>query len=843
MRAALRYLLLLFIVFNTVLVYAQKEANVWYFGNFLGLDFNSGTAVALNNGQLTTTEGVATISDKNGNLLFYTEGTKVWNRLHQVMPNGTNLFGSYTSSQSAVIVPMIGDTTRYYVFTVDAESGPRGLTYSIVNMTLDNGNGDIEQKNLPLVSNVVEKVTAVRHCNNRDIWVLAHGSVSNIYYAFLVNPSGISAPVISNTGSVLWGVLPPGLADSTSLGYMKASPDGKKIAAAHWTVNVDISDFDNATGIVSNSYGLQVPGDPHYLNYGVEFSPDSRLVYMTAFFTDPVSQVKRNALFQYDVSLATPAAVRASKQIISQNSDPIQTYSALQVAPDGKMYMSKNTYKHVAAVTSPNVYGPGCGFVSNAVQFTLANQNCSFGLPTFIQSYFYPPDSFTYNIPCPGNDVSFNYAPRGGVTSVLWDFGDPTSGINNTSTQYNPTHQYAIPGNYTVKMIKFTVCGNDTIKRTITTDVLNINLGADTLVCGGTNVLLNPAGVGSLNTYLWQNGSSNPTFLATTAGLYWVEVRNNVGCSFRDSITVDFKPSPTFELGTDTFICQGNTASLNASAAAADNYLWSNGATTSTIQPSQAGLYWCQANKGGCIFRDSITITVRPSPVVNLGNDTTVCEGITLTYDAGYLNSTYLWQDGSTNSVFTVTTPGAYHVQVNYNGCKRSDTIRVDHDLKPVFTLGPDQLICAGNPVLLHPALNPTWQISWQDGSTSPTFTVSQAGIYSLTAINQCGSSSDEVLFTRGTCKVAVPNAFSPNNDRTNDVFRVLGIETVKDFNLKIFNRWGQIVFESSDKNKGWDGRIKGIESPVGTYVYVLRFNDIFDPTPQFVKGTIVLIR
>src|SRR6185369_16770394 len=139
--------------------HAQAQANIWYFGHYLGLGFNSGTAVPLNDGLTNTIEGVATISNSNGNLLFYTDGITVWNRLHQVMPNGTGLFGDPSSTQSAVIVPKIGDTTRYFVFTVDQIGGPHGLRYSVVNMTLDNGKGDIETKNVPLVTNVTEKVT------------------------------------------------------------------------------------------------------------------------------------------------------------------------------------------------------------------------------------------------------------------------------------------------------------------------------------------------------------------------------------------------------------------------------------------------------------------------------------------------------------------------------------------------------------------------------------------------------------------------------------------------------------------------------------------------------------
>jgi gliding motility-associated-like protein len=1126
MRLILKYITRVLLLLLPVTGFSQqREANVWYFGRFLGLDFNSGTAVPLNDGQLNTTEGVATISDTNGSLLFYTDGIRVWNRLHQVMPNGTGLFGDPSSTQSAIIVPKIGDPTRYFIFTVDQLSGPRGLNYSVVNMTLGGGNGDVEIKNSPLQSNVVEKITAVRHCNNRDIWVLAHGSVSDIYYAYLVSPTGINTtPVISHTGSVLPGVVAPSTLDSSALGYMKASPNGKKIAAAHWTVNADISDFDNATGVVSNSYSLFQPGDPHYLIYGIEFSPDSRLVYTTVFYTDPVNAQKRNALFQYDATLGTPAAVRASKQLISQSSDPIQVYAALQIAPDGKMYMAKNVYAHIASISNPNTYGSGCNFTSNAIAYSFPNQQSSFGLPTFVQSYFYPPDSFTYVVNCPGLSVNFNYTQQAGTSSVKWDFGDPASGANNTSSAVSPVHVFSAPGVYNVELVKFTSCGPDTLRKQVSTSNININLGPDTLVCGTGIIVLNSSATGSTNTFLWQDGSTNPTYTATTNGLYWVEARNSMGCISRDSINVSFKPMPVFNLGRDTSfcendtltlnatvtaatsylwnngagtptikawqagtywcavnkdgcifrdsltinslitrpvvnlgadqaicgngpvildatnpnctyhwqdgtasptysvtasglywvevinsggctkrdsvniafnsrpvfnlgadaalcqgdtltlnatvsgavsylwnngastptikawqaglywcevnngcvfrdsltitavnpkpivnlgndmaicgngpvlldatnpgctyrwqdgssnagfsatttglywvevknssgcikrdsinitfnskpvfslgtdgpICQGDTISLNATVTGATSYLWNNGATTSTIRAWQAGLYWCEVSNG-CVFRDSLTITaVKPEPVVNLGPDVTVCEGIPVLLDASFPGATFNWQDGSSNPDFNVLIPGLYYVLVDLNGCRRSDSVLVSHNLKPRFTLGNDQYICAGNPVILKPVLNPAWQLSWQDGSGSPSYTITQPGTYSLTATNNCGSTLDEIKVDKGVCSVYVPTGFTPNNDGLNDFFKVMGTENVARFVLKIYNRWGELVFQTNDKNSSWDGKWKGATQPASVFIYTLQYTDVNDPVTRFLKGTFTLIR
>src|SRR5688572_18899587 len=740
MSSLMRYGIIVILFSPVNLLQAQEEANIWYFGNFLGLDFNSGTAVPLNDGQLSTIEGVATISDSNGNLLFYTDGIKIWNKIHQVMPNGTGLQGNASSSQSAIIVPVIGDVTRYYVFTVDQLNGPNGLRYSIVNMTLDGGKGDVELKNVPLQTNVVEKITAVRHCNNRDIWVIVHGAVSDIYYSFLVSPPGINTtPVISHTGSVLWGIVPPGSQDSTTLGYLKASPDGKKIAAAHWTVNADISDFNNATGVVSNSYGLFVPSDPRYLVYGIEFSPDSKLVYSTVFYTDPANAQKKNALFQYDVSLATPAAVRASKQVISQNSDPIQTYAALQLGPDGKMYMAKNTYRHIAAVNSPNVYGPGCGFTSNSVAWTLPIQSSTFGLPTFIQSYFYPTDSFTYIVNCPGLNVSFNYTIPASTSSVLWNFGDPASGANNTSTLSNPVHIYTAPGVYNVELIKFTNCGPDTLRRQVSTSGININLGPDSLVCGGTSIVLNSSAIGSTNTFLWQDGSTNPTFTAITNGLYWVQATNSMGCTARDSINVTFKSIPAYNLGNDTSICASDSLLLNATVTGATSYLWSNGATTPTINVWQQGLYWCTVNKEGCTFRDSLTLTSIAIPVVNLGSDISVCGNNPILLDATYPNCTYLWQNGSTSPTFIANTSGLYWVEVkNSSGCEKRDSITIAFNSLPVFNLGADTAICSSDTVTLNATVPTAVSYLWSTGATSATIKVFQAGTYWCEVNNGC---------------------------------------------------------------------------------------------------------
>jgi gliding motility-associated-like protein len=152
-------------------------------------------------------------------------------------------------------------------------------------------------------------------------------------------------------------------------------------------------------------------------------------------------------------------------------------------------------------------------------------------------------------------------------------------------------------------------------------------------------------------------------------------------------------------------------------------------------------------------------------------------------------------------------------------------------------------MICPGNSFILNPTLNPAWQIKWQDGTSNPTYTVKQPGTYSLSATNNCGTTQDDIIVSKGICKVYVPSAFTPNNDGLNDLFRVTGTEVISEFELMIFNRWGELIFKTTDKTKGWDGKLKGASLSTGTFVYLLKYKDNTSGKSESLKGTVVLIR
>ena len=160
------YILLLTLLF-TVPLFAQRETANWYFGSNVGLDFNNGNPVLQTDGQLTTTEGYSTVSDNNGSLLFYTNGVNIWNKNHNIMQNGSDLLGSDSGSQSAIVIPNVSNSNIYYVFTADVYqaytngNNGNGINYLVVDMSLNAGLGTVKSKNVNLLPQGSEKLSAV----------------------------------------------------------------------------------------------------------------------------------------------------------------------------------------------------------------------------------------------------------------------------------------------------------------------------------------------------------------------------------------------------------------------------------------------------------------------------------------------------------------------------------------------------------------------------------------------------------------------------------------------------------------------------------------------------------
>lgn len=420
-------LLLLLLLFSEQIC-AQQEADNWYFGSYAGLNFNTGAPVALTDGALNTDEGCATISDSNGELLFYTSGEKVWDKNHNIMPNGTGLMGDLTSSQSAIIVPFPNDTNKYYLFTVRFVN--YGVYYSVVDMSLNSGLGDIvpSQKNINLLTKCTEKIAAVLHADEESYWVLTYApydystSYSNdTFYAYRITETGIEQPIKSVTPQ----------SSMEPKGYLKISPQGDKIAICHqYLLQAYVYDFDNSTGVVTNELILPVGGVP----YSAEFSPSGKKLYVA---TGTYSYSSISNLYQFDMESANIA-----NSIIT-----IEEYfalrSSLQLAIDGKIYRTQDNTGYLGVINEPEEDGTACNFVRNAVY--LNGAICREGLPPFIQSYFLT--RIKTSNTCFGDATQFEFTSNQTIDAALWDFGDGTS-----STLENPTHVYASEGDYNVTL-------------------------------------------------------------------------------------------------------------------------------------------------------------------------------------------------------------------------------------------------------------------------------------------------------------------------------------------------------------------------------------------------------
>lgn len=369
----MKKLILILFLHSSLLLTAQNEANFWYFGRNAGIDFSAGPPVALTNGQLNTLEGCSSISDQNGNLLFYSDGIQVWDRNHNLMPNGTGLLGDNSSTQSGLIVPNPSNTNIYYLFTVDAQEGNGdGFRYSIIDMSLNGGNGDVTSKNILLVGSADEKVTSVigRTCDS--YWVIT--ADRDNFYTFEVTSAGVNTtPIVSPIGFFIF---------FSTRGYLKLSPDGRKLVLASSEAGSYIFDFSAATGVVSNGRRLNLDGN---IGYGVEFSISGNKLYI-ATGPDVFSQFAEANLYQFDISNPDINVINASR------GTPFFTYSgtrgAFQLGPDGKIYHAISESPQLGVINNPENDKNTINYVHNGVN--LNGRNSAQGLPPFIQSFFLP---------------------------------------------------------------------------------------------------------------------------------------------------------------------------------------------------------------------------------------------------------------------------------------------------------------------------------------------------------------------------------------------------------------------------------------------------------------------
>jgi len=553
------------------------------------------------------------------------------------------MWGSTFATQGAMILPHPGDTNIYYIITAAPE--PQwGLRYHIVDKRGDNGLGEmISRNNLLRNSNPCGKVTAIRHSDNSSIWVISHSKYADTFYSFLITKSGINPnPVMSLVGHQYNAASTTN--PSNIGGMLKISPDNTKLVATSENWGFEIFDFDNKTGIISNP--ISINDKVSYL--GAEFSPNGNFLYLT---TSSGGGYK-DSLFQFDVSVYDRQIIVGSKFFLAtaRTTGYNDFFSALQLGINGKIYGTFGEY--LTIINNPNEKGSFCNFVLKGLQsFT----NVGYGLPDFLQSYFFKPD-FQAESLCWGDTTFFSITNTSKIDSVFWCFGDTTASSNNYSKLLSPKHIFSDTGLYNVSVVYWHEGGEaDTFKRDIlispypsaafTVNEVHQCFKENNFVFRDTTHIL--SGGFSWEWNFGDNSKSyaqHPSKKYTKADSFEVSltVLSDYGCESKASKKVYVYPSPQalftlndsiqcendqYFLFTDTSTITGDSIAKNIWIQGTDTIRNQQSAIRNNLKHGKWNLELIITTTNGCQDTAVRQITVHPSPTALFTiNDSVQCE-------------------------------------------------------------------------------------------------------------------------------------------------------------------------------------------------------------------------
>jgi plastocyanin len=696
----------------------DKRTHNWYFGIGAGATFNTGVCTSLAGSPVNSYEACATISDENGNLLFSAapdinlnntdEACLIKTSTHQIMPNGSNIKGIANATQM-IIVPHPGNPNQYYVFTT-LNDGRGGLYYSIVDMSLNNGLGDVTIKNVQLYTPVTEKVAAVHHANGQDFWVVSHGWNNGSFYSYLINQTGIAAtPVISTVGTPITTPV------TGAGGVLKISPTGNKAAMAalyHIGSFVELYDFNNVTGVFSNPITLP----DFYFAYGIEFSPDGTKLYTNSGIG---TDITRKGINQFTItSNNLNDIVRSKYQVFGYT-----TYGALQLGPDGRIYIALDGARFVGAIQKPNLAGSLCAFDLENIALPERIYSAK-GLPNFVASYL---DQNPIKIRgpltvCPNAaNITYDlskYLQSG--TTVTWSASGSASIVNQNNRSATVT--FGPSGSAQLSIQVQRTCGVSTDVFPVQIATPRVNLGPDKRICPYQYVTLD-AGSGYV-AYRWQDGSTNQTFRTSQLGVYTVVVTAPGGCTSTDNIEVLPQPeASSVNIGPDRTVCPGNIVVLDAGEGYR-SYLWQDGTTNRAYTA-----YLPTGSAPGFVGTYSVTVTdmcgsshtsdvniAFTGPIANAGPDQTICPSEAVVLHGTGSGGTFRWLDAAGNTLGTTaditvspTVNSIYTFRVEGPNCMTSDqvsiTVRTDCNNCTV-NAGPDRTSRPGQQVVLQAVTN-----------------------------------------------------------------------------------------------------------------------------------------
>ncbi len=511
---------LLFFLILTFGINAQQH-DLWHFGDNTGLDFTSGSPVPIGSA-IETTESCYTMTDANGNLLFYTNGVKVWDSNHNLMPNGTGLNGSTSSQCIALAKP--NTTDRYYIIYNSSHSNIPNTTigtfYSEVDLSLNGGLGDVitSNKNILLKGNSGEWISASPHSNCEDTWILTHGDQTNpVLNAFKLTNSGINTtPVTSNIGVVFNN-------SDHAKGTLKPRPQSNQFVMTKplFSGTILLFDFNNSNGTASNIN--MIHSDASTRGNGAEFSRDGNVLY--------VGSLGNGKIHQYDLTAGNISTTRTEIGDLTPSGEA----GALQIAPDDKIYVNYNVFpsgsNFLGVINNPSVTGTGCGYVENAVN--LGAVNTVYGLPWYYNptQLSQPPlDLGNDTTICAGDHVQIDGDIQSNTSeNYLWSDGSTDSVLTTNE-----------PGTYWLeRQVGACTVQTDTIDVIVDEIAFNQNL-LDTSGCGELLLKITPDNPDQFSSVQWELGDGNTStsmnleHTYSTPGNYTVNLTatSNASCNY-----------------------------------------------------------------------------------------------------------------------------------------------------------------------------------------------------------------------------------------------------------------------------------------------------------------------
>ncbi|MCX6140680.1 MAG: hypothetical protein NTX15_07635, partial [Candidatus Kapabacteria bacterium] len=699
----------------------------WYFGQRAGVTFRNGSIESISDGQLNTSEGCATVSDPiTGELLFYTDGVTVWNRLHDVMPNGSELFGDQSTSQSALVVPAPGRPWIFYVFNpapvTSSSIGSRCLClcYSIVDMRADAGFGDVVKKNEVLLNDVTEHVTATADCKGDGWWIVVRSRSTRHFFSLHLTRDVLSTiPVSSDAGNPTLVV--------REAGQMHISPDSRQLVITSTAGSSQLYDFDSQTGKVTNGINL-FRSESLGSHYGAAFSPDSKKLYISVANETSNAQTR---IYQFSIDSKKSDVIVNSKFVLGEMSG-VYNWTPMQLASDGHVYIGRPGQPWLAMISSPNEDTSLAMLRDTAIRLT---GTCRYGLPNMIGSSLIEPGlRFTAcSLPraaftdprdlCAGTCTGMRDASTGAIDTWEWIFegGSPASSIERQPQVVC----YDAPGKHVIRLVVSNGYGTDTANGTITVlPTPTVTVDSVPEICPRTRIQLQARGA---STYLW-----SPTVLVSdptrpdpfieprSTTRYTVVGTNPLGC--KDTATILVRVTDMTASG-DATICAG--ASVQLFARGADRYSWfpTTGlsdptASSPVASPSATTAYVVTMQLGACRILDTVLITVIDSFSVKIIGPDRTCVGDTLVLSAS-AGSVHDWTGTGVIDRFTAvarvvmgTGPTLIRLTSRSGNCSDDDSLLITPVTGPPIDVGPDVRICIGESAILTARTSST-DVTW----------------------------------------------------------------------------------------------------------------------------------